>query len=70
MKSLSQSQLVDLWAILEDSREVPEVAAGDLEVAGGDGVADVGGVQCCRLLSLHLPGNQRLPPWPFLLVNW
>ena len=39
------SQLVDLRAVFEDSREVPEVPAGELDVPGGQAVADVGGVQ-------------------------
>ena len=39
------SQLVHLWTVLEDGREVPEVTAGELHVPGGEAVADVWGVQ-------------------------
>ena len=54
------SQLVDLRAVFEDSREVPEVPAGELDVPGGQAVADVGGVQGVRLLTLHLPEMKSL----------
>jgi len=51
------SQLVDLGAVLEDSGEVAQVAAGELHVPRRQGVADVRRVQRVRLLALHLPWN-------------
>ena len=52
--------MVDLWTVFEDSGEVPEVPAGELDVPGGQAVADVGGVQGVRLLTLHLPEMKSL----------
>ena len=54
------SQLVDLGAVLEDSGEVAQVAAGELHVPRRQGVADVRRVQRVRLLALHLPEMKSL----------
>jgi len=54
------SQLVDLGAVLEDSGEVAQVAAGELHVPRRQRVADVRRVQRVRLLPLHLPEMKSL----------
>ena len=54
------SQLVHLGAVLEDSGEVAQVAAGELHVPRRQGVADVRRVQRVRLLPLHLPEMKSL----------
>ena len=64
------SQLVDLGAVLEDSGEVAQVAAGELHVPRWQRVADVRRVQRVRLLPLHLPEMKSLLDgysWPLLV---